>query len=419
MFIPKQIAKAGKALFGRKKRTSETGEHGNNSPRSSVQSDDMSRHSIDSQSSHVQEPVPNIDLMRPVDLDFSGSSKAKQGTVYSARSTSDSVRNVVTLPPLLATQTGPASFRAITSPSVSRQNSSRGTPTEGPNPWPTHPGQDLLRSAEGPKLTVITTPSPLLQTHENHFPPTDAVNPISTGVKLVMRRDTKEELRIVSVALKQAGKMERIQNALLEILAEKNVFPVIEEKCVSLAFNLNRDNIYAALADKRLFNWDTCQMEDIEDFTKPSCVSFSFLANTALLRGKNPSLCVLRDSIKGLEEVKQIGSGGVNNQVANAVLKDIMAEISRIASFKYHSMLFSQRDGKECAKFMCSTRQKMIEDWLNFIKNRVTNRMQAMEIKSRIADSRQLLSMQKHDMDSLHEEEETDDGMAKSDSEQE
>ena len=49
-------------------------------------------------------------------------------------------------------------------------------------------------------------------------------------------------------------------------------------------------------------------MDDTDpiDYTKEKCVSFSYLASIALLRGKTQSLKVLRDGIRGLEELKEI-----------------------------------------------------------------------------------------------------------------
>ena len=149
-------------------------------------------------------------------------------------------------------------------------------------------------------------------------------------------------------------------------------------------------------------------MDDTDpiDYTKEKCVSFSYLASIALLRGKTQSLKVLRDGIRGLEELKEIASRGVNKNVASELLKLPMTEMANTAGHKYHAMLFSEKDGKKCAPGMCETRTILLRNWLDFTRKRVLKHKSELEARTLAAEAKKLLAGHQDSMLTLDEEEE-------------
>ena len=149
-------------------------------------------------------------------------------------------------------------------------------------------------------------------------------------------------------------------------------------------------------------------MDDTDpiDYTKEKCVSFSYLASIALLRGKTQSLKVLRDGIRGLEELKEIAGRGVNKNVASELLKLPMTEMANTAGHKYHAMLFSEKDGKKCSPGMCETRTILLRNWLDFTRKRVLKHKSEWEARTLAAEAKKLLSGHQGFMLTLDEEEE-------------
>ena len=244
--VIKSVGKAVKRSLRGKKPSSTTDgssmSQGSFSPRSSVREDETPRHSIDSMRS-VGMGIPNAQEIGV------WSAKATEGIEFSTRSGNGPVSRIAR-PPLSAIKTNPDSIsaRALMSPALTRPPSSRDvlpsplprpasfrevvSPPPGsarvsqsPGPWPPHSGQESLQPVDGNK-----TQEPVAK---------DNLRPEPTGVKLTF---------------KQNGKDEEIQAALLQILTEKNVLPVVQEDCPALAFHLNRENTYAALKEKRLFS---------------------------------------------------------------------------------------------------------------------------------------------------------------------
>ena len=240
----KSVSKAVKRTLRGKKPSGTTDgssmSQGSFSPRSSVRGDETPRHSIDS--------IRPVGMGIPNDQEIEvWSAKATDGIKFSTRSGNGPVSRIA-LPPLSAIKTNPDSIsaRALMSPALTRPPSSRDvlslqgpasfrgvvSPPPGsarvsqsPGPWPPHSGQESLQPVDGNK-----TQEPVAK---------DNLRPEPTGVKLTF---------------KQNGKDEEIQAAQLQILAEKNVLPVVQEDCPALAFHLNRENTYAALKEKRLFS---------------------------------------------------------------------------------------------------------------------------------------------------------------------
>jgi len=203
----------------------------------------------------------------------------------------------------------------------------------------------------------------------------------AAAAKDVLRSETSGPKLELGYGPKLSLKMlENTQAAILKLLAERYVYPIVETGRQMPSKAGNTFSVFStALNDYATFHLEKCKrLEGSEvDWIDPMQIPVFILGPPVLMRGQTPTLRALRDVIYKYRKIQQMVkttihelgvSEEVNKRNSDRIFKRPMMAEAGFAGVKYNSFLFVCAPGEDWAPGLCEARVEQLLMWIDDIR---------------------------------------------------